>query len=77
LLERLVADARERGCTTTLGELPMCIYGNGETRQWFEAACRTSGKKPDIGQGCMRFRKLDDLPLDVIGKAIAMVPVAK
>lgn len=55
----------------------MCIYGNGETRQWFEAACRTSGKKPDIGQGCMRFRKLDDLPLDVIGKAIAMVPVAK
>jgi len=30
-----------------------------------------------VGQACVRFKKLDDLPLDVIGQAIARVPVAK
>ena len=55
----------------------MCIYGDGETRKWFEAAWRESGKKLDMGQCCVRFKKLDELPLDVIGKTIARVPVAR
>jgi hypothetical protein len=29
-----------------------------------------------MGKSCIRFRKLEDLPLDVIGEAIAKVPVA-
>jgi hypothetical protein len=34
-----------------------------------------TGKKLDMGKGCVRFKKLDDVPLDVIGEAIARVPV--
>jgi hypothetical protein len=30
-----------------------------------------------MGQACVRFKRLDDLPLEVIGKAIARVPVDK
>ena len=28
-----------------------------------------------MGKSCVRFRKLDDLPLDLIGEAVARTPV--
>jgi len=55
----------------------MCVYGDPKTRAWFEAEFRKAGKKLDIGKSCVRFRKIEDLPLDVIGQAVARVPVAK
>ncbi len=55
----------------------MCIYGNKPTADWFVKEYKASGKKLDMGKCCIRFKKLDDLPLDVIGKAIARVPVSK
>ena len=54
-----------------------CIYVDPETAAWFKEAYAKSGKRMDIGKSCVRFRKLDDLPLDVVGKAIAKVPVNK
>ena len=32
---------------------------------------RASGKKLDMGKSCVRFKGLEDLPLDVIGAAVA------
>ena len=55
----------------------MCIYGHNETNNWFLKAYKATGKKLDMGKSCIRFKKLDDLPLDVIGQAIARVPVDK
>jgi hypothetical protein len=55
----------------------MCVYGNRETTEWFQKAYRASGKKLDMGKACVRFRKLEDLPLEVIGQVIARVPVEK
>jgi hypothetical protein len=55
----------------------MTIYGHKETEQWFVKVYKASGKKLDMGKSCVRFKKLDDLPLDVIGQAIARVPVDK
>jgi len=55
----------------------MCVYGDAATREWFEQAYRASGKKLDMGKACMRFKKLADLPLEVIGAAIARVAVDK
>ncbi|MGI9608795.1 MAG: iron chaperone [Acidimicrobiia bacterium] len=51
------------------------VYADEETREEFEAAYRTTGKRMDMGKSCVRFRKLDDLPLDLIGKTIAEVEV--
>lgn len=36
-----------------------------------------AGKKLDMGRSCVRFRTLDDLPLDVIGAFIASIPPEK
>ena len=53
----------------------MCVYGDPKTNQWFCRAFQAAGKKLDMGKSCVRFKKLDDLPLDVIGQVIARVPV--
>lgn len=41
---------------------------------WLKAEFEKAGKKLDMGKSCLRFRKLDDLPLDVVGRAIASTP---
>jgi hypothetical protein len=53
----------------------MSVYGDSDLRRRFEADYRKSGKKLDMGKACIRFQTLDDLPLDVIGEAIASVTV--
>jgi len=53
------------------------VYGDEETASWFREAWAATGKKLDMGKACVRFKKLDDLPLDVIGECIARVPVDK
>jgi hypothetical protein len=54
-----------------------CVYGDHELARWFRAAWAKTGKKLDMGVSCIRFKKLDDLPLEVIGEAIARMPVKK
>jgi hypothetical protein len=51
----------------------MHIYGSKELDAWFRSAWAKSGKKLDMGKCCIRFRKLEDLPLDVIGKMVGMM----
>jgi hypothetical protein len=52
----------------------MGIYCDPAEAKWFEAAYRKTGKRMDIGKSCVRFRTLDDLPLDLIGAAVARMP---
>ena len=47
------------------------VYGDPETEAWFRERYAASGKKLDMGKSCVRFRRLEDLPLDVIGETIA------
>jgi hypothetical protein len=55
----------------------MAVYGSPEQAAWFREEFRKAGKKLDMGKACVRFRKLDDLPLDVIGRVIARTPPEK
>ena len=49
----------------------MNAYMNdSEGASWFRDEWKKTGKKLDMGKSCIRFRKVDDLALDVIGKAI-------
>lgn len=50
------------------------IYMDEQAREKFEAAYRATGKRFDAGKSCIRFRKLEDLPLSVIGEAIRYLP---
>jgi hypothetical protein len=53
----------------------LSFYGHPTLSTWFVAEYKKSGKKLDMGKGCVRFNTLDDLPLDVVGRTIARVPV--
>jgi hypothetical protein len=44
--------------------------------EWFKQAWAKTGKKLDMGKSCVRFKRLDQVPLDVIGEVIAKVPPA-
>jgi len=53
----------------------MNVYGDKDVEAWFKKAFQDAGKKLDMGKSCVRFRELDDLPLEVIGKVVAMTSV--
>ncbi len=58
----------------------MAIYGACEDGQepplaiWFREAWEATGKKLDLGKACVRFKRLEDVPLEVIGEAFRRVP---
>jgi uncharacterized protein DUF1801 len=52
------------------------VYMDEDDRKDFLAAYKATGKRLDMGKSCVRFRKLDDLPLDLIGQAIVVMPAA-
>jgi len=52
----------------------MGVYGDPTLEARLRDAFAAAGKKLDMGKSCLRFRTLDDLPLDAIGEIIATVP---
>ncbi len=47
------------------------IYTEQGRRAAFEEAYKATGMRYDVGQSCVRFKTLENLPLEVIGEAIA------
>jgi hypothetical protein len=47
------------------------VYYDPETEKWLRERFANSGKKLDMGKACLRFKKLDDLPLEIIGGVIS------
>jgi len=54
-----------------------CIYLDEDVRAWFESEWRKTGKRWDAGKSCVRVKRLDDIPLPLIGKLIKKVSVKK
>lgn len=52
----------------------MCVYGDSEQEKWFREEWAKTGKKLDMGKSCVRFKKVEDLALGVIGEAVRRVP---
>ncbi|HEX6975979.1 MAG TPA: DUF1801 domain-containing protein [Vicinamibacterales bacterium] len=55
----------------------MGAYGDPKQRKALEDGFKKAGKKLDMGKSCVRFKSVDDLPMDTIAKAIAAVPPDK
>jgi Domain of unknown function (DU1801) len=53
----------------------MGIYSNDYDVRWFKERWASTGKRLDMGKSCVRFRKLDDVALDVVGEAVARISV--
>jgi hypothetical protein len=58
------------GCTEKPGGLT-------DDAKWFRDTWARTGKKLDMGKSCLRFKKLDDLALDLVGEAIRRIPARK
>lgn len=52
------------------------LYQRPSEEGWVRERFAAAGKKLDMGKSCIRFKKLEDLPLDVVGEAVARFSVA-
>ncbi len=55
----------------------MSNYGGSAEEKRFRAAWLKTGKKLDMGKCCVRFKKLEDVPLEVVGESIRRMPAKK
>lgn len=54
----------------------MALYMNPALTDWFVGEYQSRvGKKPDMGKGCVRFRRASDVPAALLGDLVARVPV--
>ena len=53
----------------------MGCYMDPDVQNKFEKAYAASGKRFDAGKSCIRFKKVDDLPFDILGDIIASMDV--
>ena len=47
-----------------------CVYQDPKQASWLKEEFKKAGKKLDMGKSCLRFKKLEDLPLHVVGKVV-------
>ena len=52
-----------------------CTYLDEAQSNWFREAWLATGKRLDMGKSCVRFKRIEDVPLDVVAEAIRRVPV--
>lgn len=49
----------------------MGIYGNSDLMNWFLTEHKKhSNAKLDIGKSCIRFKKMNEIPIELIGKLV-------
>ena len=52
----------------------MGMYNNPALLKWFaEAQAKLTGKKVDMGKSCMRYKKPEDIPVDLIGELASKI----
>lgn len=59
------------GVSSTKGHIGLhlfCIYANPEDLNWFQTEWKKTGKRLDMGKSCVRMKKFEDIPLELIGK---------
>ena len=54
----------------------MGVYSNPELLNWFtENYAKHSSVKLDMGKSCVRFKKMDQIPYDLIGELVSKITV--
>lgn len=56
----------------------MAVYADKDLYDWFITEySKFSKTKPDMGKSCMRFKKPDDIPFELIGKLVQKISPEK
>lgn len=53
------------------------VHDNEILKERLAAAYAASGRKLDMGKGCLRFKSIEELPLDVIAEIVAATSVER
>lgn len=51
------------------------VYQHPALEARLRDAFARAGKRLDMGKSCLRFKRIEDLPLDVIGEIVEAIPV--
>lgn len=51
----------------------MCLYADDGLEEWFRQQYVDRGIKLDMGKSCVRFRSLDQVPLDVLAELLRRI----
>lgn len=51
------------------------LYYGEDGKAWLEKEYAKTGKKLDMGESCIRFKTFDDVPIELIAKAVSRVPL--
>jgi len=54
-----------------------CVYCDADEKERFEKEWLATGKKLDMGKSCVRVKQLEDIPLDVLGRALKRMTAKK
>ena len=54
----------------------MNVYGDPKKEKELKESFERTGKKLNMGKSCLRFRKLEDIPMDIIGETVASTSMA-
>ncbi len=49
----------------------MGVYQDPDQETWLKQGFERAGKRLDMGKSCLRFRRMDDLPPDIIAEVVA------
>ncbi|GAB4520309.1 MAG: DUF1801 domain-containing protein [Phycisphaerales bacterium] len=60
-----------------IGLYMFCLYTDPSAVEAFAASWKATGKRLDMGKSCVRVKKLEDVPLDVLAKTIKAITVKK
>jgi hypothetical protein len=58
-----------------IGLYLFCIYTDDAVRQRFVDRATQAGFSLDMGKACIRFKRLEQIPLALLGETIAAIPV--
>ncbi|MFG0304832.1 MAG: DUF1801 domain-containing protein [Phycisphaerales bacterium JB040] len=60
-----------------IGLYLFCTYTDPAEKDWFVEAWKATGKRLDMGASCVRVKRLEDVPLDVVARVFKRVTVKK
>ena len=52
-----------------------CLYVDSELVEWFRASAQAAGYRLDMGKSCIRFKRLEDVPLELLAEALQRMPL--
>lgn len=65
------------GLASRKNHMSLHIYLDPRELAWFQSAWKKTGRKLDMGKSCIRFKRLEDVPLEILASALRRLSARK